>query len=106
MEFYRLTAAVILVGVLEFLSLRGAHLPEPFRLPLIAFIILGIGFETLRQGLLALLTLNFKNINALMLIAVSGAFYLGQYEEAATVIVLYTLAEKLEDVGIEKSRSA
>jgi Cd2+/Zn2+-exporting ATPase len=41
-----------------------------------------------------------------MMIAVAGAWYLREYEEAAVVIVLYTLAEKLEDLGIEKSRSA
>lgn len=41
-----------------------------------------------------------------MLIAVGGAYYLGMYEEAAVVIVLYTLAEKLEDLGIAKSQSS
>ncbi len=98
--------ATLVVGILEFFSLAGIRLPDPFNILLTLTIILAIGHQTLFHGLHALATLNFKSIRALMLIAVIGAFYLGQYEEAAIVIVLYTLAEKLEDIGIEKSQSA
>jgi len=73
---------------------------------LILAIILVVGHKTLWHGLQALLALNFKSIKALMLIAEIGAFYLGKYEEAAIILVLYTLAEKLEDIGIAKSQSA
>ncbi|CDZ80890.1 putative cadmium-transporting ATPase [Candidatus Rubidus massiliensis] len=96
----------ILVVILEILSLADIMLPPYLNIPLLALIILGIGHATLWHGLKSLLTLNFKNINALMLIAVMGAFYLEQYEEAAVVIALYTLAEKLEDIGIAYSKSA
>ncbi len=41
-----------------------------------------------------------------MTIAVIAAFYLQEYPEAAVVIVLYVLSEKLEDIGIENSKSA
>jgi Cd2+/Zn2+-exporting ATPase len=43
--------------------------------------------------------LDFSSISLLMLIAVIGAFYLGQYTEAAVVIVLYVLGERLEEIG-------
>lgn len=105
-KFRWLLATCILVGILEFLSLAGIRLPPSIDIPFFSVIILGIGYKTLWHGLQALVTLNFKSINALMLIAVFGAFYLGKYEEAAVVIVLYTLAEKLEDIGIETSQSA
>lgn len=105
-KFYWLLVATLLVGILEFLALGGIRLPLLVEIPFLLGIILGIGHQTLWHGLKALLTLNFRSINALMLIAVIGAFYLGQYEEAAVVIVLYTLAEKLEDLGIEKSQSS
>lgn len=101
-----LIGACLLVGLLEFLSLANIRLPNPVAIPFFIFIILAIGYETLWHGLKALLTLNFSSINTLMLIAVAGAFALGKYEEAAVVIVLYTLAEKLEDFGIQKSQSA
>lgn len=105
-KFYWLIAACVLVGILEFLSLNGIRLPNSIEIPFYLLMIIGIGHTTLWHGLIALFTLNFKSIQALMVIAVIGAFYLGRYEEAAVVIVLYTLAEKLEDYGIEKSHSA
>ena len=41
-----------------------------------------------------------------MTIAAFGAFYLGEYEEAAVVITLFALGERLETFGIEQSKSA
>ena len=41
-----------------------------------------------------------------MLIAVIGAFYLKEFPEAAVLVVLYVLGERLEDIGIENSKSA
>jgi Cd2+/Zn2+-exporting ATPase len=41
-----------------------------------------------------------------MTIAIVGAFYLGEYEEAAVVVVLFTLGETLEKFGIATSKSA
>jgi Cd2+/Zn2+-exporting ATPase len=101
-----LLLAAIIVGALEFLSLAGIHLPPPIEIPFFLTLILSIGYQTLGHGFYALITLNFKSIKALMLIAVVGAWVLGKYEEAAVVITLYTLAEKLEDIGIEKSQFA
>jgi len=46
------------------------------------------------------------NMNALMAIAVSGAFLLGQWPEAATVMVLFALAEALEDKSLTRAQSA
>ncbi|MEQ1646398.1 MAG: heavy metal translocating P-type ATPase, partial [Pyrinomonadaceae bacterium] len=71
-----------------------------------AVIILAIGRGTLLSGLTALGKLNFKSINLLMTIAIIGAFYLGEYEEAAVVVVLFTLGETLEKFGIATSKSA
>lgn len=105
-KFLWLLFAAGLVGILEFLALAGIRLPSLIEQPFFLAFILIIGRQTLWHGLKALATFNFKSINALMLIAVAGAWYLGKYEEAAVVIVLYTLAEKLEDIGIEKSQSA
>lgn len=105
-KFLWLLFAALLVGTLEFLSLASIRLPYPIEQPFFLLLILAVGYQTLWHGFIALVSLNFKSISALMLIAVIGAWYLGKYEEAAVVIVLYTLAEKLEDIGIEKSQSA
>ncbi|HNG31444.1 MAG TPA: cation-translocating P-type ATPase [Blastocatellia bacterium] len=105
-KFRRLILSVVVVAVFEFLSLAGWHLPSVIGALFFAAIIVAIGHRTLLNGLKALSKLNFKSINLLMVIAVVGAFYLGQYEEAAVVIVLFTLGERLEDFGIETSKSA
>lgn len=105
-KFIWLLVISVLVGILELFALGGFHLPREIGLPLILAIIIGVGYQTLWHGLKALFTLNFKSIQSLMAIAVGGALYLGKYEEAAIIIVLYTLAEKLEDIGIAKSQSA
>lgn len=95
-----------MVGVFEFLSLARWHLPPIIAAPFFAIVTLAIGHRTLLGGLRALLKLNFRSINLLLLIAAAGAFYLGEYEEAAVVIVLFTLGERLEQFGLQTSRSA
>jgi Cd2+/Zn2+-exporting ATPase len=71
-----------------------------------AAFILGIGYNVLWIGVKALFKVQFSNINLLMLISVIGAFYLKEFPEAAVLIVLYVLGERLEDIGIENSKSA
>jgi len=103
-KFKWLVFSLVLVGVFEFFSLSGWNLPRMVAFPFFLAIILFIGHQTLKEGFQALFQFNFKSINFLMTIAVFGAFYLEKYEEAAIVIVLYNLAEKLEDFGIQKSK--
>ena len=107
-KFLWLVASVALVAVFEFLSLMGDDykLRRDIALPFFAALILAVGWKTLWNGVKALSKLNFRSINLLMTIAVVGAFYLGEYEEAAVVIVLFALGERLESFGIQSSKSA
>lgn len=107
-KFLWLIASVALVAVFEFLSLMGEDykLNRVIALPFFAALILAVGWQTLWKGFKALAKLNFRSINLLMTIAVIGAFYLGEYEEAAVVIVLFSLGERLESFGIQSSKSA
>jgi Cd2+/Zn2+-exporting ATPase len=105
-KFRWLAFSVVVVGVFEFLSLAGWHLPALIDGPFFAAVIIAIGHRTLWRGLIALTRLDFRSINLLLLIAAMGAFYLGEYEEAAVVIVLFNLGERLEEFGIETSKSA
>ncbi len=105
-KFLFLLIAVFLVIGLEVASLLGWHIPGPYAPLVFGAFVLGIGYKVLLQGARALVRLQFSSINLLMLIAVAGAFYLGEYPEAAVVIVLYVLGERLEDIGIENSRTA
>lgn len=105
-KFLWLIFSVLLVGFFEISSLLGYRLRPSLGFPFFALIILAIGWRTIWHGLRALARLNFKSINLLLTIAVVGAFYLGEYEEAAVVIVLFALGERLEVFGIEQSKSA
>ncbi|MBS1580828.1 MAG: cation-translocating P-type ATPase [Bacteroidetes bacterium] len=105
-KFLFLLTAVLIVVTMEVLSLLGYHLPMPWAPIVFGAFILAVGWQVLWKGLQALVKLRFSSINLLMVIAVIGAFYLGEYPEAAVVITLYALGEKLEDIGIERSKSA
>jgi len=105
-KFLWLVASVAVVAVFEFLSLSGRQLPRPIAAPFFAAIIFAVGWRTIWHGLKALARVNFRSINLLMVIAVAGAFYLGEFEEAAVVIVLFSLGERLEEFGIASSKSA
>ena len=56
------------------------------------------GFGALRHGRL--------NINALMTVAVTGAFLIGQWPEAAMVMALYAIAELIEARSVDRARNA
>ncbi|MGH8777597.1 heavy metal translocating P-type ATPase [Paraburkholderia sp.] len=63
------------------------------------------GLGTYRKGWLAIRHGNL-NINALMSIAVTGALILGQWPEAAMVMVLFTIAELIEAKSLDRARNA
>ena len=63
------------------------------------------GFGTFRKGLSAL-RLGRLNINALMSVAVAGAFVIGQWPEAAMVMALYAIAELIEARAVDRARNA
>lgn len=63
------------------------------------------GLNTFKKGWTAVRNGNL-NINALMSIAVTGALALGQWPEAAMVMVLFTLAERLEARSLDRARNA
>jgi len=63
------------------------------------------GFSTYVKGFSALRNLRL-NINALMTVAVTGAFLIGQWPEAAMVMALYAIAELIEARSVDRARSA
>ena len=63
------------------------------------------GFGVYRKGLAALRARRL-NINALMTVAVTGAFLIGQWAEAAMVMALYAIAEAIEARAVDRARNA
>ncbi len=72
-------------------------------LALVAVLLCGI--TTYKKGWIAIRNFNL-NINALMSIAVTGAIFLGQWPEAAMVMVLFTVAELIEAKSLDRARNA
>lgn len=83
----------------ETLAWRGAGLAVA------ALAIWLAGFDVYKKGLTALRH-GRLNINALMTVAVTGAFAIGQWPEAAMVMALYTIAEAIEARAVDRARNA
>ncbi|XKE46238.1 cation-translocating P-type ATPase [Halomonas organivorans] len=79
----------------------GVWLSPPLALAAIAL----VGLPTWRKGWVALRHRSL-NINALMSLAVTGALLIGHWAEAAMVMVLFTLAERLEAHSLDRARGA
>ncbi len=63
------------------------------------------GLSTYKKGWIAVR--NFRlNINALMSVAVTGAVIIGQYPEAAMVMILFNLSEAIESKALDRARNA
>ena len=80
----------------------------PFRLAgmglaIAAILLAGLGIYA--SGWRSLLQLKL-GIDALMAVAVTGAFLLGQWPEAAMVMALYALAERIEEAAETRARNA
>jgi len=86
-------------------AVHWAGLPAPVAAVLAVVAVLACGTTTYKKGWIALRHANL-NINALMSIAVTGALLLGQWPEAAMVMVLFTLAEMIEARSLDRARHA
>jgi Zn2+/Cd2+-exporting ATPase len=63
------------------------------------------GLGVYKNGMTALMR-GKLNINALMSVAVTGAFLIGQWPEAAMVMALYAIAELIEARAVDRARNA
>lgn len=97
--------------VLAGLAALGAEVADWLALPtgvaaaLAVVAVLACGTTTYKKGWIALRHANL-NINALMSIAVTGALLLGQWPEAAMVMVLFQVAELIEAQSLDRARNA
>ncbi|HET8707181.1 MAG TPA: heavy metal translocating P-type ATPase, partial [Pseudomonadales bacterium] len=91
----------LLAETFHFMQLLAPWLPAGCAVLAIAL----SGLSTYKKGWIALLNRTL-NINALMSIAVTGAMILRQWPEAAMVMVLFALAEKIEAASLDRARNA
>jgi len=98
----RIAAALLFAAGAE--AAHWAQHEVPGMLLAVAAIALA-GLGVYRSGLKDLARLRL-GIHALMAVAVTGAFLIGQWPEAAMVMALYVAAERIEDGAMERARHA
>lgn len=96
-----------LAGAAAFASeaVEWTGLPTWMAAALALVAVFACGITTYKKGWIAIRNGNL-NINALMSIAVTGALFLGQWPEAAMVMVLFTIAELIEAKSLDRARNA
>ncbi|EPC01430.1 hypothetical protein L861_05165 [Litchfieldella anticariensis FP35 = DSM 16096] len=99
----------LVIAALFALGAEASHwfeLATPWAPPILALAAIAmVGLPTWRKGFVALRHRTL-NINALMSVAVAGALLIGQWAEAAMVLVLFTLAERIEARSLDRARHA
>ena len=95
-----IAAALTLAG----LALTVAAAPLWSRAPLFAAAIVVGGVPVARHAIQEVLLSRRVGINTLMVIAVIGATFIGEWVEAAVVVVLFSLGEALEGYAADQAR--
>ncbi|HBN09596.1 MAG TPA: cadmium-translocating P-type ATPase [Cyanobacteria bacterium UBA8530] len=70
------------------------------------FAILVGGWAVARAGLMALHTSFLLDMNALMTLAILGAMLIGQWEEGATIVFLFSVGNLLQAFTMDRTRNA
>ena len=105
--WWRLAAALIAATGAELMHLLGPD-TLPWQVGGMALAALAIGLAGLgvyKAGIRSLMRAKL-GISALMSVAVTGAFLIGQWPEAAMVMALYALAERIEEGAVGRARNA
>lgn len=104
---WRMGASLLLAIVAELLDFFAPEtlLFKGAGMALAAVAIWLAGFSTYRKGFTALRQ-GRLNISALMTVAITGAFLIGQWPEAAMVMALYAIAELIEARAVDRARNA
>src|SRR5574337_657652 len=100
-----MTVAGLAALAAEALAWSGASGHSPAVIALAVLAMLAAGLPTLRKGWIALRS-GALNINFLMSVAVLGAAAIGQWPEAAMVLVLFALAELIESLSLKRAGDA
>ena len=106
-ELFRLVGALVVAVVAEFINFSALETTvwKGVGMVVAAAAIALAGTSVFRKGVASLFR-GQLNINALMSVAVAGAFVIGQWPEAAMVMALYSLAELIEARAVDRARNA
>ncbi len=101
--FYRIVISIVLlIGVV--ITSRMATIPEYAKAILFLIPYFVIGYDILKKALLGIKNGQIFDENFLMAIATVGAFALGEFLEAACVMLFYQIGELFQSIAVGKSR--
>ena len=105
--YFRLVAALVIAVAAEAVSYFAPDTREwtAIGMAIAAVAIYLAGWETYAKGIKAIFS-GRLTISALMSVAVTGAFLIGQWPEAAMVMALYAIAELIEAKAVDRARNA
>lgn len=104
-ELITLIAGAVLFLAGEVLSHLPVSLPGGISLALFLAAYLCLGFDVLKTAVKNLFKGRIFDENFLMSIATIGAFLIGEYGEAAGVMLFYRIGEFFEEKAVERSRA-
>ncbi len=106
-QLWKPGSALVLAMAAELVAILGpATLAFGVAEMFLAAVAIGLaGMSTYRKGCAALMQ-GRLNMNALMSVAVTGAFLIGQWPEAAMVMALFAIAELIEARAVDRARNA
>jgi Cd2+/Zn2+-exporting ATPase len=106
-ELFRLVGALVVAVVAELINFFASETTvwKAIGMGVAGSAIALAGTSVFRKGVSSLFR-GQLNINALMSVAVAGAFVIGQWPEAAMVMALYSLAELIEARAVDRARNA
>ncbi|MDR2830135.1 MAG: cadmium-translocating P-type ATPase [Methanobrevibacter sp.] len=87
------------------LSFGFVTIENPFTIFIFLTIVIFVGFDIICNGFKLLLQGNLQ-IEFLMTIATVGAFLIGEGLEGASLVLLFSLAEYIEDFALDKSKKS
>ncbi|MEW6408052.1 MAG: cation-translocating P-type ATPase [Patescibacteria group bacterium] len=98
----------IISGAVLLLAFAGRYfaLPESAVKSLYLISIFSGGYFVFLGAIKGFFKKRFLNIDFLVVVAAVGALYINQLAEAAAVVFFFSLAEMLEEFGVERSRKA
>lgn len=106
---YKSWGLIAIAGVMALSAEIYAYMSHNEKSILVILLSIGaiilIGKPTFKKGWLAIRAFTL-NINFLMMIAITGAAFIGEWPEAAMVTVLFALAELIERYSLDKARHA
>jgi len=101
--------ALMLLGALLLVAglvARGFGAPAVLSRVLYGLAILSGGVYVARAGLIALVKTRSLDMNALMTLAALGAMAVGEFEEGAVTVLLFSFGELLESYSMDRARNA